>query len=287
MSTSIKSNYRDNEQLRSSFNALAKNIFGLDFEGWYQNGFWKDNYNPYSVVIDGEVVSNVSVNICDINYKGRVIRLLQLGTVMTDPDHRGNGYSRMLMEKIMEDYEDKVGGIYLFANDSVKGFYPRFGFREGREYQYSKEVSILLERNVVPVPMRDQKDWLKMVQILNEREQNSAMYMVGNSGLYMFYLSQFMQENVYHLPEQDTYVIAEEEGDMLILHAIIGEADIETVIAAFGGSVKKVILCFTPKDADGFIRQELHEEDTTLFVKGRFFDEYDAEKYMFQAITHA
>ena len=96
-----------------------------------------------------------------------------------------------------------------------------------------------------------------------------------------------MQENVYHLPEQDTYVIAEEEGDMLILHAIIGEADIDTVIAAFGGGVKKVILCFTPKDADGFLSHELHEEDTTLFVKGNFFDEHDADEFMFQAITHA
>lgn len=287
MSTRIKCNYRDNEQLRSSFNALAKKVFGLDFENWYQNGFWKDNYNPYSVLIDGKVVSNVSVNYCDMNYKGKLIRLMQLGTVMTDPDHRGKGYSRMIMEKIMSEYEEQVDGIYLFANDSVKEFYPKFGFREGREYQYSKEVSVLSERSVVPVSMHERNDWLKMVQILNEREQNSAMFMVGNSGLYMFYLSQFMQENVYHLPEQDTYVIAEEEEGTLILHAIIGKSDIAKVTESFGSGVKKVILCFTPKDADGFSRQELHEEDTTLFVKGRFFDEYDAEKYMFQAITHA
>ncbi|MBO6299664.1 MAG: GNAT family N-acetyltransferase, partial [Lachnospiraceae bacterium] len=150
MSTRLKCNYRDNEQLRSSFNALAKKVFGLDFENWYQNGFWKDNYNPYSVVIDGEVVSNVSVNYCDMNYKGKLIRLMQLGTVMTDPDHRGKGYLRMIMEKIMSEYEEQVDGIYLFANDSVKEFYPKFGFREGREYQYSKEVSVLSERSVVP-----------------------------------------------------------------------------------------------------------------------------------------
>lgn len=287
MSITIENNYRANESLRASFNSLAGKVFGLDFEGWYQNGFWKENYNPYSVVIDGKVVSNVSVNQCDMNYKGQIIRLLQLGTVMTDPDHRGKGYSRMIMEKIMADYEDKVDGIYLFANDSVKEFYPRFGFREGREYQYSKEASFSAERCVVPVSMNVKEDWDKMVDILNGKTQNSEMYMVGNSGLYMFYLSQFMQESVYHLQEADTYVIAEEEGDTLILHAIIGEADIDTVIAAFGDGVKKVILCFTPKDADGFLRQELHEEDTTLFVKGKFFDEHDADEFMFQSITHA
>ncbi|MBP5607856.1 MAG: GNAT family N-acetyltransferase [Lachnospiraceae bacterium] len=287
MSITIESNYRNNESLRAFFNTLAGKVFGLDFEGWYQNGFWKDNYNPYSVVIDGKVVSNVSVNRCDMNYKGTIVTLIQLGTVMTDPDHRGKGYSRMIMEKIMADYEGKADGMYLFANDSVKEFYPKFGFKEGREYQYSKEVALAGNRCVIPVVMNTRKDWDKMVEILNDRKQNSAMYMVGNSGLYMFYLSQFMQECVYRIPESDTYVIAEEEDGELILHAIIGECDIDKVIAAFGNGIKRVTLAFTPKDISGFDKQKLHEEDTTLFVKGRFFEEHEKDEFMFQAVTHA
>ena len=54
--------YRDKEELRKSFNELAKKTFGLNFEDWYQNGFWGDNYNPYSIVMDGRIVANVSVN---------------------------------------------------------------------------------------------------------------------------------------------------------------------------------------------------------------------------------
>ena len=92
--SNVISNYRDNKELRDSFNELAGKVFGLNFEGWYQNGFWKENYNPYSVVVDGKVVSNVSVNQCSMNYDGRVVKLLQLGTVMTDPDYRGRGYAK-------------------------------------------------------------------------------------------------------------------------------------------------------------------------------------------------
>ena len=44
--------YRDNDLLRGSFNELAKETFGLNFEDWYQNGFWSDSYEPYSVVED-------------------------------------------------------------------------------------------------------------------------------------------------------------------------------------------------------------------------------------------
>ena len=44
--------------------------------------------------------------------------------------------------------------------------------------------------------------------------------------------------------------------------------------------MKKVILCFTPKDAIGFEKSELHEEDTTFFVKGKFFENSCHDEYM-------
>ncbi len=287
MSLRIEKNYRDNKALRDSFNKLAEKTFGLSFENWYQNGFWKDNYIPYSVVIDGEVVSNVSVNACNMVYKGSLVKLIQLGTIMTDPDHRGKGYARLLMEEVLKDYEGKVDGIYLYANDSVLGFYPRFGFWEAKEYQYSKEVAIAGERKAVLVPMKDKADFDKMAGILSERSQNARLYMVGNPGLYMFYLSQFMTENVFYIAECDSYAVAEIEDDTLLLHAIIGEGSVLEVTEAFGAPIKKVILCFTPKDESGFEKNEIHEEDTTFFVKGRFFEGNKGEAYMLQAITHA
>ena len=283
----IEKNYRDREALRKSFNKLAEKVFGLSFENWYQNGFWKDNYIPYSAVIDGEVVANVSVNACSMNYKGEVVKLIQLGTIMTDPEYRGRGYARLLMEEVLKDYEGKVDGIYLYANDSVLDFYPKFGFREAKEYQYTKETAFAGEDKTVQIPMKDKKDFDRMAALLAERSQNAQMYMVGNVGLYMFYLSQFMTENVFYIAGCDSYVVAEKEDDTLILHAIIGEGPVDEVIEAFGASIRKTVLCFTPKDPRGFEKNELHEEDTTFFVKGRFFDEHSKDEFMMQTITHA
>lgn len=283
----IEYNYRDNEALRASFNRLAEKSFGLNFENWYQNGFWKDNYIPYSVIEDGEVVANVSVNACNMNYDGRIVRLIQIGTVMTDPEYRGKGYSRALMEKVISDYEGKVDGMYLYANDSVVDFYPRFGFVESKEYQYSKSVDITRDQTATRVPMADKSDWDKMVKLLNEKEQNSKVYMVSNSGLYMFYLSQFMQENTFYIPECDSYAIAEIEDNTLILHAVIGNGDLDQVITAFGKEIKTVLLNFTPGSTEGFDVKELIEEDTHFFVRGKFFEDTANDAYMFQAITHA
>lgn len=39
----IIKNYRDNKELRQSFNELARQTFDIDFEDWYQNGFWSDS----------------------------------------------------------------------------------------------------------------------------------------------------------------------------------------------------------------------------------------------------
>ena len=283
----IEKNYRNNEALRASFNRLAEKTFGLNFENWYRNGFWKDNYIPYSVVIDGEVVSNVSVNACNMNYKGKLVKLIQLGTIMTDDDYRGKGYARALMEEVMKDYDGKVDGIYLFANDSVLEFYPKFGFREAKEYQFTKDVTISGECTAQNVPLRDKIDFDRTVEILDTKKQNAQLYMVDNPGLYMFYLSQFMTENLFYIEECNSYAIAEVEDDTLILHTIIGNGAVDEVIRAFGSKIKKVVLCFTPKDTGGFEKTELHEEDTTFFVQGKFFEDNQNEEYIMQAITHA
>lgn len=283
----IVKDYRDNKALRDSFNELAKKVFDLDFEEWYRYGFWNENYIPYSVVIDGKVVANVSVNRCDMNYNGSVLKLIQLGTVMTDPDYRGKGYARILMEKIMQEYEDRTDGMFLYANDSVLTFYPKFGFYEKAEYQYSKPVKNLTEDVTKKVPMDTVDDWAKMVKVMKSKAQCGNMTMCQNEDLFMFYLSQFMRECVYYIEPSDTYVIAEIEEDTLMIHAIFGEASVDEVIASFGSAIRRAALFFTPTDRMGYEETVVDEEDTTFFVKGKAFEIIGDDKFMFQAIAHA
>lgn len=283
----IVKDYRDNKVLRDSFNKLAKKVFDLDFEGWYRNGFWNENYIPYSVVVDGKVVANVSVNRCDMNYNGSVLKLIQLGTVMTDPDYRGKGYARILMKKIMQEYEGRTDGMFLYANDSVLAFYPKFGFYEKAEYQYSRPVKSSTEDVTKKVPMDTADDWAKMVKVMKNKAQCGNMTMCGNEDLFMFYLSQFMRKCVYYIGQSDTYVIAEIEGDTLMIHAIFGEASVDEVIASFGSAIRRATLFFTPIDRRGYEETVVDEENTTFFVKGKVFETIGDDKFIFQAIAHA
>ena len=280
--------YRDDKALRDSFNALAEQTFGLNFEGWYQNGFWKDNYDPHSVVVDGEVVSNVSVNRTDLMIGGRRYRILQLGTVMTAEHSRGKGYGRAIMDYIEKTYAD-ADGIYLFANDTVVDYYPRFGFRPAVEYACRKAVTQTGGNRTEQIVMDNRENWERLAEAMERSEFREGCPMVGNPGLIFFYVSQFMQEAVYYIAELDAWVIAEPEEGCLTIHNIFADekVTIDAVAAAFGGDVKEIALGFAPECAEGWELSEIHEEDTHFFVKGSVFAEFEESGLRIPSLSHA
>lgn len=284
----IIKHYREDAALRDSFNQLAEETFGLNFEAWYRNGFWGDHYEPYSVFEDGRIVANVSLNRADMLVEGTRKRIYQLGTVMTHPGCRRRGYIRALMAEIEKDTRD-ADGIYLFANDSVVEFYPRFGFEKGEEFLYTRAVEQTCQGRMEQVLMKDAAGWNKLGKAMELGEPLSACAMVDNPGLIFFYVAQFMQENVYYDGSLNAWAVAELEGGELVLHNVFAPADVtlDAVIAAFGSRVKKVTLGFAPKDASGFTPVPLREEDSTFFVKGEAFREENWQKLRIPSLSHA
>jgi len=285
----VVKDYRDDGVLRKSFNKLAEKTFGLHFEDWYQNGYWGEKYNPYSIVIDGEVAANVSVNRTDFLLNNSRKHLIQLGTVMTEEKYRNQGLIRRIMEEIHREYESKVDGIYLFANDSVLDFYPKFGFRREDEVLHTKSVSTEGERSMEKFPMKDKKDWDRLEGMIKRSRPGSAFALVDNSELPMFYLTRFMQENVYYEREMDVYAVAEIEREKLLLYDVFSEkaVNLHEVIAAFGREIKKAGLGFTPADRSGFAAGKVQEEDTTLFIKGKGLENFPSWEVRIPLLAHA
>ncbi len=282
----IVKNYRTTDTLRASFNKLTNETFVFDFNDWYNNGYWNDNYIPYSIIIDNEIIANVSVNIMNFNDNGIIRHFIQLGTVMTKPEYRNKGLIRTLMNEIEKDYP-YVGGTFLFANDEVLEFYKKFGFTEADEYQYSKNVTITNEASAVKAPMNDKSDWDKVKASIDESTPNGAFELVGNSDLNMFYLASFMKDSVYKVG--DSIVVADKDGSELKIHGVFSKepADLESVINSFGSEVKTVKLCFTPKNTAGYTKILYKEEDCTLFVKGDALMNFSSEGKMFPSLSHA
>ncbi len=280
-------NYRHNKALRDSFNALAEQTFGLNFENWYQLGHWGDCYDPYSVVIDGQVVANVSVNRTDLVIGGETKHLLQLGTVMTAEDFRSRGFSRAIMEHL-EPMLTQADGVYLFGNDSVVDFYPKFGFVPGKELVYSRQFPKAGPCQMEKMDMADPEIRAKLERAMAESTFADGCHMVNNPGLIFFYAAQFLNDCVYYWAERDVWVIAEEDEGVWTLHNVFTRSDVTAgqVIESFGADGTWT-LGFAPADPENWECQELLEDDCHFFVRGSVFGEFEKLGLRIPSLSHA
>ena len=281
--------YKNDDRLRAGFIELTKRVFGLDLTGWYEAGFWQNDYIPYSVVEGGNIVSNVSVNVCNIKWKMRVHHLAQLGTVETDERFRGRGYSHALMEKVLGECDVSFEGTYLFAGEHMAPYYEQFGFRRMSEYQCRKKVNITSKARTEKIPMKTNEDRLRMVDIIQRRGQYGKFIMVNNPGLFMFYLTGSMADSVYYVPSAEAYVIADVNDDLLTIYAAFSDEKISLgeIISSFGSDIKHTVLAFTPENNTGFEIKKIESDDSVLLVRGDVFSDIGNERFMFPLIAQA
>lgn len=282
------SDIRDNEQIRHSYTKLALGTFGIDFEQWHQKGYWGGSYIPY-VLLDGDrVVSGVAVNIMDVQLDGTTRRYVQLGTVMTDPNYRGKGLNRWLMERVIGEWKEKCDCIFLFGNDTVTNFYPRFGFVKAQEYQVTKPIRNR-EGSFRKLDMSSTEDKALLLAKYSLSNPFSRLEIVNNVGLLMFYCTLFMKENIYYIEKFDAVVIAESDGDRLCCYDVFsdGSANLDDILGVLAGeNTKAAVFEFTPKDSGDCDTKELHKEDTTLFLLGGMENPFLGDKLMFPELSH-
>ena len=135
------SNYMYDGEKRAMLNDLTRRTFWFDFEDWVSGGYYTGEYVPYSLAEDGRLLSNVSANIMRFLQDGEQRVYIQLGTVMTDEAHRGQGLARQLIERVLAQYEN-ADGVYLFGNLDALGFYCKSGFEEAHEYRYTLKTPV-------------------------------------------------------------------------------------------------------------------------------------------------
>ena len=287
--------FKNNKEQRRAFNLLTKETYGFDFEEWYGNGYWKDKYIPHTLMDGEKAVSNVSVNIMDFLVMGEKKRYIQIGTVMTDKDYRNMGLSKFLMEKVLTEWSNKVDLIYLFANNSVLNFYPKFAFNSVQEYQYSKKIVVEnTNSSIKKLNMDNKRDIDFLVNRIKKALPISNLHMYNNESLIMFYCISFMKENVYYIESLDTIIIVEFSDDILYLNHIfsISNIPLNDIIKAVGNKkLKEVVLGFTPLDInlDGvnYDVSLLRKEENTLFIMGKDADIFRDKHLMFPVLSHA
>lgn len=279
---------RDDHKHRLSFDELAQKTFGLSFNN---AGFWTDRYRPYVLLDEGKVISNASVSIIDTIWEGALKRYIQLGTVMTAPEYRTLGLAKFLINQIFDDWLNHCDAIYLYANDSVLNFYPKFGFVKANEYQATIQVASR-DCPVRMLNMSDRSDIAVLNSFYQKSNPFSELPMINNWGLLMFYCSSFMKNCVYYLEDVGAVVIAEQEQDNLTVFDVYSEnrtvlRDIISAIAKTHSTCSQVQLGFALKNASPKELSLLNEENSTLFVLEGKENIFKDHQTMFPLLSHA
>ncbi|WP_342414672.1 GNAT family N-acetyltransferase [Paenibacillus sp. FSL R10-2782] len=288
---SLKKEIRDDLKIRKSFNQLAKQSFDLNFEVWHQLGFWDEKYIPY-VLLDGDcVVANVSVSLMDFSLSGEQKKFIQIGTVMTDPNYRNQGLSRFLIERVLQDWHGNCDAMYLFANDDVKEFYPKFGFAAAQEYQCIRKAPIKsMDVPVKKLNMEATSDLQLLKRKCSSLNPYSYFSMKSSEGLILFYCTSFFKDKVFYIPLYDTIVIMDFEENIMNCYDIFGTGDIpmELILSVvMEKETKKIVFGFTPEPMDGCEISLLNQEDTTLFYRSDNESICTENKLMFPILSRA
>ncbi|WP_334075015.1 GNAT family N-acetyltransferase [Paenibacillus sp. A14] len=244
--------YKNNEALRKSFFELATDTFGLSFENWYQKGFWGERYIPFSFVEGDKIIANVSVNILELIMNGERKKAIQIGTVMTHPEYQRRGLSANLMNKVLEEYENKYDFMYLFANNTVLDFYPKFGFKAVEEHLFSMDYTpSQFDQTGIRKLNISQADDLRLIhKFASERMPVSQRLGTDyTQGVLMYYCLNVFSDDIYYLENENAIAIYKKENNHMDIFDIINakEVKIHDILTKIADrDTEKITFHFTP-----------------------------------------
>ncbi len=270
----LVSDYRHDDKLKESFNQLAVHIFDVNFSDWYKRGYWDEKYIPYSFVHHGKVISNASVYLMSLIIDGKTYRAVQIGTVMTDQAYRNKGLASKLMQHIMDTYEHDCDLIFLFANETVLDFYPKFGFTRYHESEFSLDIgksAIQIKKNVRLKQLTLEHDLPLFEQFAEKRQTYSMKLDAKDHGsLLMFYFTLVWPDAIFYIEALDTIVLMNEENETIHVFDIISleSQNIKEVVAHIVNEMtEKVMFYFTPDTLiDGLHAVTAPNDEDALFV---------------------
>ncbi|MGX9136384.1 GNAT family N-acetyltransferase [Rummeliibacillus sp. JY-2-4R] len=274
---SLVSDYKHNKVYRESFNKLAKLVFGIDFNKWYEKGYWNDDYICYSFVNKEQIIANAAINKMTIVLKDQEYKAIQVGTVMTHPNYRNLGLSRKLLNYIIEKYEEEYDFIYLFANDSVLDFYPKFGFNKVLESSFTLKTSSLKKHQansdvIRRLDINAQEDFQKIKEFAKKRVPvSSTLSVKNNEHLLMFYIIQVFHDAIYYSEEDDIILLLKQDTNHLHIFDIISakKVNLDKILNKIVSEhTEQVHFHFTPDyDCESLHIEYIMNHEDTLFVR--------------------
>ncbi len=266
--------YKEFEKYRLSFNQLAQKTFEIDFEKWFQYGFWNERYIPYSWLNNDQVIANASANFLDFVINGQVIKALQIGTVMTDCHYRKQGLASHLINQIINENEEKVDFIYLFCEEQNIEFYKTLGFLPLLDSLY------IINQVHYPEPSNPLKqidftkleDRLFVFEIINNSVAQSNLFSVNQAHhIITWYCTYSLNQTIFYDSELQCVILFRIKDDVLFLYGYFSKniIPLHVLIKRLSGyNYNSIKIFFTP-DEEILAKCQTSPNEQIMFLKSK------------------
>jgi len=203
----------------AAFDDLVKEVFKFSFGPWLAKNLWDERYESHSIIENGKMLANVCIYKTDMLICGQPVRAHQFGAVATRQNKRGKGFSRLLLDHVLDMYPDTPA--FLGANPSVTEFYPRFGFRPVQTYRPMVDVSI---DNPVDIGLKCRPDD-EIVQkaLYGKRVYSSLLDSINTQPVQVCQMltNPKYMDRIYFLPGCGAVIVARQVAKTLFLSDVI------------------------------------------------------------------
>lgn len=250
---------------------LIRSVFTrARFEPWIEWGCWDDAYIAY-VAFDGDTpVANVSRTRMRLLVDGAERTGWQLGAVCTRPEFRGHGLGRRLLEAALADCGSDP--VLLFANPTVRDFYPRFGFVPCGEWTFEAAHAAVPAGTLAPtLDPADPKVRARIRRLAAEGLPCTQRFGArGHGDIALWYLANGFVPAPRE-PQPGTLVFCTRRDDCLVLHEVLSEGavDLAALIPSLIDSpIRRLRFDFTPERLWPLAQAVAIDPEADLFVRG-------------------
>ncbi len=260
--------FYSDQLLSDSFFSLQKCVFPeIDLKWALQNGFIPQTI-PWGIFKDKKALSILNATQMKIMLNGEIKRAIQIGTVATDPNFRHLGLSRKLFTHVLKKYSDKYDFIFLFANNTVLDFYPKFDFQQQPESLFRMKLQNNREKHLFRKLSPDSIDILKKVYS-NQDVLSNTFSVLDHSMLSLWYCKIVHHDCLWYDESSQTIMVAKAIDSTLHVFDIVSQRNDSFFFEnLFWPHVKDVVVHFVPDRFNGLFIPELDPEEDVLFYRG-------------------
>lgn len=204
-------------ELHEAFMRYVPKVFPrISFRRWYELGGWHPGYRAFAIFEGDEIVANASLQRMNLLVRGQRVTGWQFGAVGVLPDLRGRGLQQHLMSDVLKRI-DQRDFVFLFANEDVLDFYPKYGFKRVTEWLFGVETDI----EPAPSSLRrlsvdSAEDRALVARIAASAQPVTERFGAEDyGGILLWYWTQFHRDDVYYHAGDDAIVVAEEDAEVL------------------------------------------------------------------------